>query len=91
MQLTTDCLGSTPNRDLKGGAAMKYTYTFDVWPNEVWGFNRALFDVFRLLTPRVELPFTEEEFERFKSMLWHDGFRVTGVVRVPYNEPEVVL
>ena len=31
---------------------MKYVYTFSVWPHEKWGFNRDLFDVFRLINPR---------------------------------------
>jgi hypothetical protein len=70
---------------------MRYVYTFSVWPDETWGFGRALFDVFRLLNARVEMPFTEAEFERFRSGLSHDGFTLRAVVRVPYSEPEVVL
>lgn len=69
---------------------MKYVYTFSIWPDETWGFSRALFDMFRLINPRVEMPFTEADFERFRSGLGHDGFTVRGVVRVPHHEPEVV-
>jgi hypothetical protein len=70
---------------------MKYVYTFTIWPSEDWGFSRPLFDLFRILNTRVELPFTEEEFEKFRSALSHDGFTVRAIVRVPYNKPEVVL
>ncbi len=70
---------------------MKYVYTFTVWPDEEWGFKPATLDVFRLLNTRVEMPFSEAEFERFRSLLSHDGFTVRGIVRVPFNEPEVIL
>ncbi len=70
---------------------MKYVYTFTVYPHEDWRFKRALFDVFRLLNTRVEMPFTQEEFEDFRSRLSHDGFTVRGIVRVPYYAPEVIL
>jgi hypothetical protein len=69
---------------------VRYAYTFSLWPDEAWGFGRALFDVFRLLETRVEMPFTEAEFESFRSRLSHDGFTTRAVVRVPYREPEVV-
>lgn len=70
---------------------MKFSYTFNVWPDEVWGFDRALFDVFRLLNTRVQMTFTEAEWEAFRSRLSHHGFTLRAVVRVPYREPEVVL
>jgi hypothetical protein len=71
--------------------APKYVYTFSIWPAEGWGFGRDLHDVFRLLSPRVEMPFTEAEWERFRSALNRDGFTLRAVVRVPHHEPEVVL
>jgi len=70
---------------------MKYAYRFSLWPDETWGFNSALFDVFLLFNTRVELTFTEAEFEAFRSQLSHDGFTMRGIVRVQYQEPEVVL
>jgi hypothetical protein len=70
---------------------VKYLYAFSVWPAETWGFDRALFDVFRLLNTRVEMPFTQAEFESFRSRLSHDGFTMRAVVRTPHREPEVVL
>jgi hypothetical protein len=72
-------------------AKMRYVYTFSIWPDETWGFNRALFDVFRLLNTRLAMPFTPEEFEAFRSELSHDGFTLRAITRVPYREPEVVL
>lgn len=69
----------------------KYTYEFSVWPAETWGFKRAMFDLFRMLNGRVEMPFTEAEFERFRSELNHDGFTLREIERVPYHEPEGVL
>jgi hypothetical protein len=76
-----------PEEDVR----MRYVYTFNIWPDEGWGFGRALFDVLRLLNTRVEMPFAEEEFERFRSALNRDGFTLRAIVRVPYHEPEVVF
>jgi hypothetical protein len=70
---------------------MKYVYTFSIWPDETWGFQEAIFDVFRLINPRVEMPFTPEEFEQFRSALNRDGFTLRGIVRVPHHEPEIIL
>jgi hypothetical protein len=70
---------------------MKYTYCFSVWPSETWGFKKPLYQVFRLLGGRVEMPFTEVEFERFRSELNHDGFTVRAITRWPHHEEETVL
>jgi hypothetical protein len=70
---------------------MKYDYRFNVWPHETWGHPRELFDLFRLLNGRLELTFTETEFEMFRSKLSHIGYTLRGVVRVPHQEVEVVL
>jgi hypothetical protein len=72
-------------------ADMKYAYTFGIWPAGTWGFRRSLFDVMRLLNSRVEMHFTEAEFERFRSELNHDGFTMRGITRIPYHDPEGVL
>lgn len=72
-------------------AERKYVYTFNVWPSDGMGFQREMFDVFRLLNTRVEMPFTEEEFEIFRAALIFSGFTLRAVVRVPHHEPEVVL
>jgi hypothetical protein len=70
---------------------MKYAYTFNVWPDETRDFSQAIFDVFRLIKPRIEMHFTEAEFEQFRSDLNHQGFTLRAIVRVPYTKPEVIL
>ncbi len=69
---------------------MKYTYSFVVWPDETWDFDRAVYDYFRVFRRRVEMHFTEDEFERFRSGMGHHGFTLREVTRVPRQEPEVV-
>lgn len=69
---------------------MKYLYSFSAWPSETWGFKPALFALFRTLSARVELAFTEWEFERFRSTLNHDGITLREIERVPYHDPEAV-
>jgi hypothetical protein len=66
-----------------GGTEPKYVYTFVAWPDETWNFDRAVFDLFKVLTARVELVFTEREFEMFRSRLSHHGFTLREVVRCP--------
>ncbi len=70
---------------------MTYLYTFSIWPDETRGFSRALFDVLRLVNTRVEMPFTETEFEEFRSTLNRDGFTLRAIVRVLYRDPEIIL
>jgi hypothetical protein len=70
---------------------MRYNYTFSIWPDEGYGHNRELFDVFRLLNTRVEMTFTEFEFANFRTKLSGDGFTVRAITRVPWQSPEVVL
>ena len=67
-----------------------YAYSFSVWPDETWGFGRAVFDLFRMLGARVEMNFTPEEFQRFRSALSHHGLTLREAERVPYHEPEAV-
>lgn len=74
-----------------GSPAMKYVYCFAVWPDETWGFERAVCDLFAHLEWRVEMEFTEEEFERFRSGLSHAGLSLREIERWPQQEPETVL
>lgn len=67
-----------------------YNYSFSVWPSETWGFERAVYELFKALNSRVEMTFTPEEFERFRSGLSHHGFTLREAERVPYFEPEPV-
>lgn len=61
--------------------AMVYTYSFSVWPNETWGFDKAVFDLFRMLNGRVEMDFAKDDFESFRSRLSHHGFTLREVER----------
>lgn len=67
-----------------------FVYAFSVWPDETWDFNKAMFDLFRLLNSRVEITFPEEDFELFRSRLSHHGLTLREIERVPYFEPEPV-
>lgn len=69
---------------------MKYSYSFSVWPAEQWGFDKAVFSLFEVLGGRVQLDFTEPEFERFRSGLSHHGLTIREIERVPYAIPETV-
>lgn len=69
---------------------MRYSYSFSVWPDEKHRHCRELFDLFRMLTARVEMNFTEPEFNRFRSQLRGEGFTLREIERVPHHEPEPV-
>ncbi|HEY7312814.1 MAG TPA: hypothetical protein VH643_25850 [Gemmataceae bacterium] len=60
---------------------MKYVYCFAVWPNETWRFDAVVYELFRHLEWRVEMRFTEAEFERFRSGLSHAGLTLREVER----------
>jgi hypothetical protein len=70
------------------GASTIFSYSFCVWPVEQWGFGRDLYQLFGLLSRRIEMEFTEEEFEKFRSALNRDGFSLREIERVPYLKPE---
>ena len=69
---------------------MRYTYSFSVWPDEGWRFERPVYDLFRVLEPRAAMDFTEPEFERFRSGLSHGGLTLREIERIPFHEPEPV-
>jgi hypothetical protein len=69
---------------------MEFVYSFAVWPDERKGFDPAVFDLFRMLQGRVEMRFTEEQFNRFRAGLARHGLTLREVERVPYMEPEAV-
>ena len=70
---------------------MKYVYSFVVWPDETWDFDRAVFDYFRVFRRRTEMHLTEEEFERFRSGMGHHGLTLREVTRRLDVEPEPVF
>ncbi len=67
------------------------TYAFVAWPDETWRFERAMYDLFRMLSTRVEMNATPEEFERFRSGLSHHGITLREVERIAANEPQPAL
>lgn len=67
-----------------------YLYSFVVWPSETWGFDRAVYDYFRVFRHRTEMRFTEEAFERFRSGMGHHGLTLRELTRLPYVEPESI-
>jgi len=70
---------------------MKYTYSFSVWPDASWNFEKAVYYLFSFLNDRIEINFTKEEFEEFRSSLSHHGITLHEVERIPYFEPEIIL
>jgi hypothetical protein len=69
---------------------VRYLYTFTVWPDETKGFAVAMFELFRMLTSRVEMQFSCDEFRQFRANLARHGLTLREVERVPYCEPEPV-
>ena len=69
---------------------MRYVYSFQAWPDETWKFDRAVYLLFEFLGCRVEMEFTEAEFEAFRSALSRHGLTLREVTRVPYVDPEAV-
>lgn len=82
-------------RELAGPATPDrvYSYSFAVWPDETsprW--NRAVFDLFRLMCTRVGgWDMTEREFDDFREDLAKCGLTLREIERVPYHLPEGVL
>jgi len=69
---------------------MAYKYSFVVWPDETWNFDKAVYHYFRIFRRRTEMAFTEDEFERFRSGMGHHGLTLREVTRVLAVEPESV-
>lgn len=69
----------------------KSNYSFCVWPDETWGFDKSVFDLFRMFNHRIEMTFTLDEFNRFRSGLSHHGLTLREIERVPCAEPENIL
>lgn len=65
---------------------MKFDYSFCIWPNETqWFFKRSTFDLFKLF-PRVEMTFTEREFQAFTQDQSHCGLTLREIERRPHHE-----
>jgi hypothetical protein len=80
------------SRQIDNGSASEplWSYSFSVWPAEKWGHEPSLYELFRFLTGRVEMVFTKDAFEGFRSSLSRQGFTLREVERWPYHEPEPV-
>lgn len=78
-----DCKGT-------GEVAQKYNYIFSLWPDESKQMPTELFNVFNLLETRVEMQFSEVEFELFRASLNRAGFTLRAIVRTLSVEPEEV-
>ncbi len=68
----------------------QYVYSFTVWPDETWNFDKAVFDVFRMLCTRVDMAFTSDDLQNFRSRLSHHGLTLREIERVPYADSEPV-
>ena len=74
------------------GPETVYDYCFSVWPDEEsprW--NRSAFVLFRTLTGRVELTFTERAFNDFREELARAGLALREIERAPHLDPAPVL
>lgn len=69
----------------------RFNYSFTVRPEARLAADPSVQRLFGVLAERVELDFTEGEFERFRTSLASLGLRLHEVQRVPYLEPEPVL
>jgi hypothetical protein len=69
----------------------RYAYAFRAWPDETRKFERAVYHLFKRLDWKVEMVFTPQEFESFRSSLSHHGLTLREIERVPFVEPEFVL
>ena len=69
---------------------MKWVYEFSVWPTER-GFCKSVYVLFEHLLTRVQMEFTEEEFEFFRESINQNGFTLREIERVPWQKKEIVL
>ena len=58
-------------------------FSFTPWPVEDRDFPPAMFDLFRTLTCRVEMSFTEVQFEVFQKSLFDAGITLREIERIP--------
>lgn len=73
----------------KTGRNVKYCYSFSVWPCEKSALPKAAFMLCEMFG-RVEIQFTESDFNTFRFSLDAFGLTLREIERVPYCEPESV-
>jgi len=61
-------------------------FSFTPWPVEDRDLPSAMFDLFRTLTCRVEMNFTEAKFEDFQKSLFEVGITLREVERIPTSK-----
>lgn len=74
---------------------MKYTYSFQVWPDETkdWGtlgMNQPMAQLLIGIGGRLEMEFTEKEFASFRRVLGNNWITLREITRVPHVEPESI-
>jgi len=83
-------LGPLPSTD-----RTVYSYSFQVWPDETkWSTKHggaALYDLFRMLSSRIERQYNQQAFEQFRKDLAACGITLRDIERVPYHKPESIL
>jgi hypothetical protein len=71
---------------------VSYEYSFSTWPDEECSrWNRATFALFKMLTGRIVMEFTERAFNDFREDLAKVGLTLREIERVPYSQPVTVL
>lgn len=68
-----------------------YEYNFFAMPKTEYLKNKALRDLFDMLTVRIQMTFSEIEFSQFRYDLNISGFELHEISRVPFQSAENVL
>ena len=79
-----------PEESFRKTPTMKWVYEFSVWPAE-HGFCKSVYVLFEQLMTRVQMEFTEEEFEFFRESINQHGITLREIERFRYQEKETVL
>jgi hypothetical protein len=69
--------------------APAYNYRFTVCPDDQWGYGWSVAKVFEAVDARLEMRLSEDDFERFRLNLSHNGFLMRDVERTACVEPTV--
>lgn len=67
-----------------------YDYAFTVWPDETsprMCSNKAVFRLFKFLTSRCVMEFSERDFNDFREELAKVGLTLREIERAPHLEP----
>ncbi len=69
-----------------------YKYSFFVDLSESKDFDSSMYEIFFFLClQKIEIVFTESEFEAFKESLFDYGLEIEYAERVPFSFPEEVF